>query len=155
MADVRGISRRSGCAGHSALAVCECQEANGGHCADSRCRYLGSSPFDAPGTYTLLQWTETCEGIWYPKGGFHAVIQSIVDIAMSLPNPAKFHFSSPVDQVLYDKDGKTTGIRLSNGEVKHADAVVVNADLVWAHNNLFKKDQAEKATKESANLLNP
>lgn len=25
--------------------------------------YLGSSPFDSPGTYSLLQWTETCEGI--------------------------------------------------------------------------------------------
>lgn len=35
--------------------------------------YLGSSPFDAPGTYSLLQWTETVEGIWYPKGGFHQV----------------------------------------------------------------------------------
>lgn len=35
--------------------------------------YLGSSPFDAPGTYSLLQWTETVEGIWYPRGGFHQV----------------------------------------------------------------------------------
>lgn len=35
--------------------------------------YLGSSPFDAPGTYSLLQWTETVEGIWYPRGGFHKV----------------------------------------------------------------------------------
>jgi phytoene desaturase (3,4-didehydrolycopene-forming) len=31
-----------------------------------------------------------------------------------------------------------TGITLENGETKHADVVVVNADLVWAHNNLFK-----------------
>lgn len=35
--------------------------------------YLGASPFDAPGTYSLLQWTETVEGIWYPRGGFHQV----------------------------------------------------------------------------------
>ncbi|WVF72604.1 hypothetical protein IAT40_007422 [Kwoniella sp. CBS 6097] len=104
--------------------------------------YLGSSPFDAPGTYTLLQWTETCEGIWYPKGGFHAVVQSLVNIAES--HSAKFHYSSPVSSVTYDKSGKTTGVRLENGEWKAADMVVVNADLVWAHNNLFVKDNEGK-----------
>lgn len=35
--------------------------------------YMGMSPFDAPGTYSLLQYTELAEGIWYPKGGFHTV----------------------------------------------------------------------------------
>jgi phytoene desaturase (3,4-didehydrolycopene-forming) len=35
--------------------------------------YMGMSPFDAPGTYSLLQYTELAEGIWYPKGGFHRV----------------------------------------------------------------------------------
>ncbi|OCF30664.1 hypothetical protein I316_07712 [Kwoniella heveanensis BCC8398] len=101
--------------------------------------YLGSSPFDAPGTYTLLQWTETCEGIWYPKGGFHSVVQSLVNIAES--HSAKFHYSSPVSSVTYNKSGKTNGVRLENGEWKAADMVVVNADLVWAHNNLFSLSQ--------------
>jgi len=35
--------------------------------------YMGMSPFDAPGTYSLLQYTELAEGIWYPRGGFHRV----------------------------------------------------------------------------------
>ena len=35
--------------------------------------YMGMSPYDAPGTYSLLQYTEFAEGIWYPEGGFHAV----------------------------------------------------------------------------------
>lgn len=35
--------------------------------------YMGMSPFDAPGTYSLLQYTELAEGIWYPLGGFHKV----------------------------------------------------------------------------------
>jgi len=35
--------------------------------------YMGMSPFDAPGTYSLLQYTELTEGIWYPIGGFHKV----------------------------------------------------------------------------------
>ena len=35
--------------------------------------YMGMSPFDAPGTYSLLQYAELAQGIWYPKGGFFKV----------------------------------------------------------------------------------
>jgi len=35
--------------------------------------YMGMSPFEAPGTYSLLQYTELAEGIWYPEGGFNMV----------------------------------------------------------------------------------
>jgi phytoene dehydrogenase-like protein len=38
--------------------------------------YMGMSPFDAPATYSLLQYTELAEGILYPKGGFHRVSAS-------------------------------------------------------------------------------
>lgn len=39
--------------------------------------YLGMSPFDAPGTYSLLQYTELAHGISYPKGGFQKVKSSV------------------------------------------------------------------------------
>ena len=98
----------------------------------------------------LLQWTDTCEGIHYPRGGFHQVPQTMTNIAESQPIPAKFHFGKAVERVTYDSTGRATGIVLANGERKEADAVVVNADLVWAHNNLFKKDQ-EKVSEEKLN----
>jgi phytoene desaturase (3,4-didehydrolycopene-forming) len=75
---------------------------------------------------------------WYPKGGFHQVVQSLVNIAQS--HGATFHLSSPVASVNYDSSGRATGITLADGETREADVVVVNADLVWAHNNLFVKD---------------
>lgn len=137
-------------------------------CADPS-RYLGSSPFDSPGTYTLLQWTEICEGIvrrshlpspcslsphiqlsaiaaakskqWYPKGGFARVPQSFQAIAES--HGAKFHFNAPIQSVTYGNLNRATGVRLGNGDFVEADIVVVNADLVWAHNNLFVKDGEE------------
>nr|XP_019011290.1 uncharacterized protein I206_03387 [Kwoniella pini CBS 10737]OCF50071.1 hypothetical protein I206_03387 [Kwoniella pini CBS 10737] len=113
--------------------------------------YLGSSPFDAPGTYTLLQWTETCEGIWYPKGGFHSVVQSLVNISES--HGAKYHFSTPVSQVIHDSKGRATGIKLEDGTTKEADVVVVNADLVWAHNNLFDKVGGTQGVKKEEKRL--
>lgn len=35
--------------------------------------YLGMSPFEVPGTYTLLQYAELVGGVWYPVGGFYQV----------------------------------------------------------------------------------
>jgi phytoene desaturase (3,4-didehydrolycopene-forming) len=35
--------------------------------------YLGMSPYEAPATYSLLQYTEIAHGIGYPVGGFQSV----------------------------------------------------------------------------------
>lgn len=108
--------------------------------------------------HSLLQWTETCEGIHYPRGGFHKVPATLVSIAESQPTPAKFHYGATVKQVTYDSAGRTTGIELENGERKEADVVVVNADLAWAYNNLFKKrggGDAEGQAEAGEELLDP
>ena len=43
--------------------------------------YLGLSPFDAPSTYSLLQYMELVDGVWYPFGGMYRIIESLVSIA--------------------------------------------------------------------------
>ena len=40
--------------------------------------YMGMSPFDAPATYSLLQYAKMAEGIWRPRGSFHAVLDTLV-----------------------------------------------------------------------------
>lgn len=98
--------------------------------------YMGMSPFDAPGTYSLLQYTELAEGIWYPIGGFWAVVKALVKVGERLG--VKYRLNCPVERVLLDSYGKKArGVRLASGEEVLADVVVVNADLVYAYNNLF------------------
>ncbi|CAL3968104.1 unnamed protein product [Diplocarpon coronariae] len=98
--------------------------------------YMGMSPFSAPGTYSLLQYTELAEGIWYPVGGFHAVVQALVGVCERLG--VEIRLEAPVREVLTSEDGKkTTGVQLESGERLEADLVVINADLVYAYNNLF------------------
>lgn len=98
--------------------------------------YMGMSPFDAPATYSLLQYTELAEGIWYPVGGFHAVVQALVGVCER--RGVKIRLRAPVRRVLTTDDGtRTTGVELESGEQVLADLVVVNADLVYAYNNLF------------------
>ncbi|KAK6614407.1 hypothetical protein ACHAPC_000384 [Botrytis cinerea] len=108
--------------------------------------YMGMSPFDAPGTYSLLQYTELAEGIWYPVGGFHAVVEALVRICERLC--VDIQLNSPVDSVLTSHDGKTTtGVLLSSGKKLNADLVVINADLVYAYNNLFPTSKSTSYAK--------
>ena len=103
--------------------------------------YMGMSPFDAPATYSLLQYTEFAEGIWYPKGGFHQVVEALVRIGESLG--VQYRLSTPVSQVVASEDGKrATGVMLEGGEHLAADVVVLNADLVYSYTNLLPQTPA-------------
>lgn len=98
--------------------------------------YMGMSPFDAPSTYSLLQYTEAAEGIWYPRGGFQTLLARLVDLGVRLG--VEYRLSAPVERVLTSPDESTaTGVLLESGETLLADTVVVNADLVYAYSNLF------------------
>jgi phytoene desaturase (3,4-didehydrolycopene-forming) len=109
--------------------------------------YMGMSPFDSPGTYSLLQYTELAEGIWYPVGGFHAVIAALVKVGERLG--VKYRLNALVSYVTLSEDGKTaTGVVLDSGELLSSDIVVVNADLVYAYNNLFLSPQSLSADKK-------
>ncbi|XP_050422722.1 uncharacterized protein LOC126834668 [Adelges cooleyi] len=99
--------------------------------------YLGMSPYDGLAPYNLLQYTELAEGIWYPKGGFHKVIESLESIAVK--HGAKFNYNSDVQEIIVNDQGEAKGIKLSNGGVINSDIVICNADLVYAYNNLLPK----------------
>ncbi|KAI8371523.1 Phytoene dehydrogenase [Radiomyces spectabilis] len=99
--------------------------------------YMGMSPYDAPAVYSLLQYTEFAEGIWYPRGGFNMVVQKLEALATQKFG-AKFIYSAPVAKInTSNRDKRVTGVTLQNGEVIEADAVVCNADLVYAYNHLL------------------
>lgn len=63
----------------------------------------------------------------------------------------KYLFNSPVDSVLLSKDQKTVeGVKLENGKELRADLVVINADLVYAYNNLLPSSQYARSLKTRA-----
>jgi phytoene desaturase len=96
--------------------------------------YLGLSPYDAPATYSLLQYTELADGVWFPMGGLYAVIASLVAIAEK--QGARFVYNAPVAQIEL-ADGRATGVLLENGERIAADVVIANADLPYVYRHLL------------------
>lgn len=98
--------------------------------------YMGMSPFDAPATYNLLQYTELAEGIWYPVGGFNTVVQALEKIAKK--HRAIFRYEAPVQRIEIDMATKEAkGVILESGERLSADIVICNADLIYAYKDLL------------------
>ena len=116
--------------------------------------YMGMSPFDAPGTYSLLQYTELAEGIWYPKGGFHSIVAALVRIGQRFG--VTYRLSSSIASINlttpnFSNNRCATGVTLITGESMSADVVIINADLVYAYNNLLPHSStATSLSKRSA-----
>ena len=101
--------------------------------------YLGLSPYDAPATYSLLQYTELAEGVWYPIGGMYAGIQALTAIAEKLG--VKFIYNSPVKKINTGKS-KVESVTSADGKTYSADIFVGNADLPYIYKELLS-DRAE------------
>jgi len=96
--------------------------------------YLGLSPFDAPATYSLVQYTELADGVWLPVGGIYRVIESLVRFAEA--HGVRFLYDAPVKQIEVDGN-RATGVVLQDGSRLRADVVVANADLPYVYSHLL------------------
>jgi len=100
--------------------------------------YLGLSPYDAPATYSLLQYTELAEGVWYPSGGMYAGIQALVKIAEKLG--VKFIYNAPVKKMKEEK-GRIKSVITEDGREFTADIFIGNADLPYIYKELLPKNR--------------
>mmetsp|Transcript_32448 Transcript_32448/g.80057 ORF Transcript_32448/g.80057 Transcript_32448/m.80057 type:complete len:612 (+) Transcript_32448:58-1893(+) len=122
--------------------------------------YVGLSPYNAPGVFSLLAATELTDGVWYPTGGFDKVRESLqrlcdeagattklnAEVAAILTEPM-----APEDSLV--KGSKATqrvlGVRLASGEVMEADVVVANPDLPCVWEQLMDHETFPEAKKEA------
>jgi 1-hydroxycarotenoid 3,4-desaturase len=104
----------------------------GEHFSDPRLRqlfgryatYCGSSPFKAPATLMLIAHLEA-RGVWLIEGGIHALAKALGKLAEG--QGARVRTGAAVAEVL-TANGRTSGVRLTSGEVIPADIVICNGD---------------------------
>jgi phytoene desaturase len=96
--------------------------------------YLGLSPYDAPATYSLIQYTELADGVWFPIGGLYQVVDSLVSIAQA--HGVRFRYNQPVRQIEVD-NRCATGVILEDGSRLTADLILANADLPYVYRHLL------------------
>ena len=108
--------------------------------------YLGLSPYDAPATYSLLQYTELAEGVWFPIGGMYRAIEALTSIAESLG--VQFIYNSPVSKINIEGN-QVSSVETVEGKVFSADVFIGNADLPYIYTNLLPENsEAEKLSRK-------
>jgi len=93
--------------------------------AELSSRLLGASPYDTPSMYHLMTHVDMNQGVFYPQGGLHSVIEAIARLAQQYG--VEIHTSSPVTKILTDGN-KAVGLQVGSSEYL-ADVVVASADL--------------------------
>ncbi|WP_394730667.1 1-hydroxycarotenoid 3,4-desaturase CrtD [Altererythrobacter sp. GH1-8] len=87
--------------------------------------YCGSSPFEAPGTLSLVAHLEQ-RGVWLIDGGIHALAKALQ--ALGEKHGVRYHFQASVDAILTHAAHGTPALSLANGERIGCDKIVANCD---------------------------
>ncbi|MFI2855719.1 phytoene desaturase family protein [Paenibacillus sp. JSM ZJ436] len=108
-------------------------------------KYLGMSPWECPGTFSILSYLEHEYGLFHPIGGVNAVCEAMAAVVQEYGGTV--NTSTGVKKVL-SQHGRANGVLLENGEKIEADHVVINADFATAASKLFEDGQLKKYTPE-------
>lgn len=96
--------------------------------------YMGLSPYESPALYSLMQYAELTDGLWYPKGGMYSIVEALVAIAKKLG--VQFMLNTPVKSIMVN-DRRATGLAMCDGRVLLGDVVIANADLGYVYDQLL------------------
>jgi phytoene desaturase len=101
--------------------------------------YLGGSPYDLPGMFTILAYGELAYGLWLPKGGVYGMVAGIEKLARELG--VEILTRQRVQRIV-TKAGRVTGIELDGGAFYKAPLVVSNVDVPTTNTELLKGEDA-------------
>ncbi|MCX6432761.1 MAG: phytoene desaturase family protein [Actinobacteria bacterium] len=96
--------------------------------------YAGVSPYDALAIYAVIAYMDSVAGVFFPKGGMHAVPAAMA--AAAAKHGVEFRYDTEVTSVETVGD-RAVAVLTSTGERIPADVVVLNPDLPVAHRDLL------------------
>ena len=98
--------------------------------------YAGVSPQQALAIYAVIAYMDSVNGVFFPKGGMHAVPRALAGAAEK--HGVTFKYSTTVTSI-ERKNGRATAVLTDTGERIPCDVVVLNPDLPVAWRNLLGK----------------
>jgi phytoene desaturase len=105
--------------------------------------YAGLAPHDALAIYAVIAYLDSVAGVFFPKGGMHAVPKALAGAAEK--HGVQFRYDTSVVKVT-TANGRATGVITDTGEHIRADAVVLNPDLPVAYRDLLPAKRQRRLT---------
>jgi phytoene desaturase len=107
--------------------------------------YAGLSPYDALAIYAVIAYMDSVAGVFFPKGGMHAVPRALAGAAEK--HGVDLRYGTTVTRVLVEH-GRAVGVETSDGERIPADVVVLNPDLPVAYRELLPPEATPARVKK-------
>ncbi len=96
--------------------------------------YAGLSPYDALAIYAVIAYMDSVAGVFFPKGGMHAVPRALA--AAADKHGVEFRFGTTVTRV--ERRGeRAVAVHTADGDRIPCDVVVLNPDLPVAYRDLL------------------
>ncbi len=108
-------------------------------------KYIGMSPWKAPGIFSILSWMEHSEGLYHVKGGLNRISSAMAEVIEE--KGGMIRYNAPVSRILAS-GGRASGVELADGSSISADYIVCNADFGYAATELFPRERLRKWTPE-------
>jgi len=96
--------------------------------------YAGVSPQQALAIYAVIAYMDSVNGVFFPKGGMHAVPRAMAAAAQK--HGVEFKYDSTVTSVEHS-GGRANAVITSTGERITCDALILNPDLPVAWKELL------------------
>ncbi|MEV0049652.1 phytoene desaturase family protein [Saccharopolyspora shandongensis] len=112
--------------------------------------YAGLDPRRALALYAVISYMDTVNGVWFPRGGMHAVPTALADAAAGAG--VTFHYNAEVAE-LERRGDRITAVRTSDGTRIEADAFVLTPDLPVVHGLLGHRPRRRLRWSPSAVVL--
>ncbi|HEX8282909.1 MAG TPA: phytoene desaturase family protein [Pyrinomonadaceae bacterium] len=100
--------------------------------------YLGGSPYELPGMFTILPYGELAYGLWLPEGGVYALVEGVERLARELG--VEVRTRARVTRIVC-REGRVRSVELESGERIEAPVVVSNVDVPTTDNELVECEQ--------------
>ncbi len=98
--------------------------------------YAGVSPQQALAIYAVIAYMDSVNGVFFPKGGMHAVPRALA--AAAEKHGVVFKYNTTVTNVEVS-NGRAKAVNTESGERYECDAVILNPDLPVAYRELLGK----------------
>jgi len=112
--------------------------------------YAGLAPHDALAIYAVIAYLDSVAGVFYPKGGMHAVPKAMAGAAEK--HGVRFRYETTVARV-ETTNGRATAVITEGSERIPADVVVLNPDLPIAYRDLLPESRRHRKLKYSPSCV--
>ena len=104
-------------------------------------KYLGMSPWESPGAFSILSYIEHAYGVYHIKGGINKLTEAMAKVCQDLG--VEIRLNAGVQKIV--TEGRNMkGLCLENGETVKADEYVINGDVGHIMTNVVESGVLKK-----------